>query len=195
MPLAALSMKLHLSSISEGLTFTVTGVENTKTSSISSSHSAPNRYEAAMKRQGWYDIDPAHSRTIAKISHHSTNTFSTDEIINTFVRFRIHGHADGRDVDKSGYFQLTSTEWGRLERPDFAALLVQIEGSDAYVIHRKTPSFVEPDPFYVAVEVQDGKIAVAVSTEDELSTTVLSHVIGGILEIHKKAITWVVGAL
>lgn len=113
--------------------------------------------------------------------------------MHSVARFRIEGEVDGKAIEKKGYFKFTTTEWGRLARPDYGILLFSIDGMEASTVQIQMPTLVTPDPFRFTVAVKDGRVALIATTEATLETAILSNIMDGILKIHTKALSWVFG--
>jgi hypothetical protein len=52
---------------------------------------------------------------------------------------------------------------------------------------------VTPDPFYCAFALKDNELVLITSRENNLSTTIISNVVSGIITAHTKALGWLFG--
>jgi hypothetical protein len=108
-------------------------------------------------------------------------------------RFRVHGTIGDNSIDKTGYFIFSTTGWPTVGHPDYALLGFQSKGSEASTIYQKVPTLVTPDPFYCAFALKDNELVLITSRENNLSTTIISNVVSGIITAHTKALGWLFG--
>lgn len=192
MAIGKLAESLYLSSVPENCTFTVTEFINERRDSWYA------YLEGASGRKAPYTVTPRKNNQGGLVAHSVLSTTSVwDKGTGTtaILNFTVSCDIAGKSITKKGYFKFSSTDWPRLGRPDYSLLLFGFDGDMVRELTIETPRLINPDPYYMSVALKDDKLYLIASIKDDLSTTVISNVIGGIITAHTKALSWAVGLL
>lgn len=193
MAIGKLSKSLYLSSLPENCTFNVTRFE------IERRDDWYSYLEGASSRKAPYEVTPRTQDGRGGVVGHSilSTTSVTDRGTGASctLHFTVTCKIEGKTIEKSGYFKFSSTNWPFFGRPDYCLGLFGFDGEPVRELTSQTPTLVSPDPYYMSIAIKDNKLYLIASIEDNLSTTVISNVVGGILYVHTKALTWAVGLI
>jgi len=62
-------------------------------------------------------------------------------------------------------------------------------------ITRESPTLLNPPPFNIYFALKADKLVMVASEQDDLTTTIISNILDGILIAHKEGLSWVIGRL
>ncbi len=192
MAVGTISQELYLTGLPPNSTFTVTRFEIEK----------KQDWYAYLHGRGYspapYEVKPRQNESgglvvYSKLS--STTVFVKGTGNSGTMHFTINCIIDGKEVSKNGYFKFTATDWGSVKRPAYFITMFGFDGEPIRELMGETPTFVQPDPLYMNISLKNNQLYLIASLENNLSTTIISNVLDGILTVHTKALSWAVGLI
>ena len=119
-----------------------------------------------------------------------------------YLKFQLSGTStiNGKAVDFSntkGSITVSSTDWGRWERPDYCNVSYSVQGGQPRNVPSKLAMKVEPKyiGFVVAANPGEETVGMNASQEEDVVKDMAVLALQGIMMAHEKAIGWVVGKL
>lgn len=112
------------------------------------------------------------------------------------VRFTIEGTSpSGVTSSRNGWLTISTSEWGRVGRPDNGLITFVFDGSAADNLLFSTPVLTYLDDCNVVVEwlKDQSAVGMTITSDKTMVKQLCEYAIGGILTAHEKAAGWVVG--
>ena len=98
---------------------------------------------------------------------------------------------------RTGRFIVETTQWGLIQRPDYAAVVYQVGSATPLRVVSKIAATIIDQPydalFVIGLNTNDQTIGINATQEKAVADTLVSYAIAGIFYAHEKAIGWVFG--
>ncbi|QEI08397.1 hypothetical protein FXN63_23085 [Pigmentiphaga aceris] len=186
MAVGSVNEALFLASLPEGFTFTVTALET---------DTHDNWRGFFDRRSDSVPYDVAAGQEIAEARMTTSRVLDSGVGPTCKLRFKIAGTIGGKTVEKKGNFTFTTSDWPLVGRPDQLILNSSLDGMDSVAVIQDVRLMTTPDPFSCAFVLKGEELGLIISREKNLTNEVVSTVVGGILTVHGKAISWVFGKI
>jgi hypothetical protein len=102
---------------------------------------------------------------------------------------------NGAMVSKLVYLNISATQFGKIQRPDYSLLTFTIDNQIPQTASQPISTLQAPDPIYVGFAVSNDQVVIAASPQNLLTTQVLAGLINGVLTINKELVSWMTGKL
>lgn len=187
MSVGKITQQLYLTSLPEGAVFTVTSVSTPQTDDFYTyfNNKAPFTVTGTPEQPG----------NIGSSIIQTQDAFGGGTPPYVTLQFNLQVPNNGQTATTTGYLNINTTEFGTIERPDYSLLTFSIDNQAPQNVSQEIPTLQAPDPIYVGFAVNEGKVVIAASSQNNLSTQVLSALITGVIEVNTSLVKWVIAAL
>ncbi len=180
MALGKVSQRLYLTSLPEDAVFTVTSITTPRTDTFYTyfNKTAPFSVKGALTEPAYLGESVIQSE--GPLDHgmppHVTLAYSLQLTINKQL------------THKTGYLNICTTEFGRIQRPDHSTLTFNIDNKEPQSVVQDIPNGQAPDPINIAFAINSDHVLIAASPQHTLTTQLLSALISGVEYAHTTVI-------
>lgn len=189
MAIGTITKELYLSSMPENCAFTVISFE------IKEQKDWYAKLEGNSGKQAPYEVTPIENEKGGMIARSKLSTkyaFVSGTGASCKLYFTVSCDMNGETISKKGYFKFTTTDWPKIGRPAYYIGLFGFERESVKELKGKTPFLSKSDPYYMSIAVKDNHMYMIASTQNNLSTQIVSAVLNGVITAPTKTFNWAI---